>query len=220
MGHEIVTLNVSLILIHNDWTWFRINGCSLGEFDFCTTSYPPWLSAKQYTIGEFCSKLYIYVYFKRKSLFSNFIVSKKTSGFSFANFLFPLVILLVTNGCICRWRKNDKLYTIYTDTSTYHGKEYMKLQNGRNFCNSRMPQFAVCFNRLRKYFFRSLYEISHIKEWWILNTEIFFVTVQNITTIQIPIRYYQISTYFSGQFGTTPDLSGEALSITTLAPNL
>ena len=34
------------------------------------------------------------------------------------------------------------------------------------------------------------------------------------------IRYYQISTYFSGQFGTTPDLSGEALSITTLAPNL
>ena len=48
--HEIVTLDVSLILIHND----RINGCSLGEFDFCTTSYPPWLSAKQYTIGEFC----------------------------------------------------------------------------------------------------------------------------------------------------------------------
>ena len=33
-------------------------------------------------------------------------------------------------------------------------------------------------------------------------------------------RFYQISTHFSGQFGTTPDLSGEALSITTLARSL
>ena len=27
-------------------------GCTLGEFEICRTSYPTWLSAKQYTIGE------------------------------------------------------------------------------------------------------------------------------------------------------------------------
>ena len=34
---------------------FSILWCTLGEFEICTTSYPRWLSAKQYTIGEFFS---------------------------------------------------------------------------------------------------------------------------------------------------------------------
>ena len=66
-------------------------GCTLGEFEICRTSYPTWLSAKQYTIGESFSTL-TNVFFSKKNV----------SGFSFANFLFPLVILLFTNASICR----------------------------------------------------------------------------------------------------------------------
>ena len=37
----------------HDKVSFSILWCTLGEFEICTTSYPRWLSAKQYTIGEF-----------------------------------------------------------------------------------------------------------------------------------------------------------------------
>ena len=102
-----------------------------------------------------CAQNCRYVSFKRKSLHSNYIVSKKFQGSPLPIFSSHLSycwspMVLYAGGE--KWRTNCIQYA-YIDTSTYHGKEYMKLQNGGHFCNSKMPQFAVCFNRLRKYFF-------------------------------------------------------------------
>ena len=73
---------------------------------------------------------------------------------------------------------------IYRDTSTYHGKEYMKLQNGSNFFNSRMPQFDVCFNHLRKYFFCLCMEylISKNGGYWILKYSSWLFRISQLYT--------------------------------------
>ena len=39
---------LSYLILNSILSW-----CTLGEFEICTTTYPSWLSAKQYTIGKF-----------------------------------------------------------------------------------------------------------------------------------------------------------------------
>ena len=57
----VIIIIATLCLWLWPWSWsrplpykvpFSILWCTLGEFEICTTSYPRWLSAKQYTIGE------------------------------------------------------------------------------------------------------------------------------------------------------------------------
>ena len=99
----------------------------------------------------------------------------------------------------------------------------MKLQNGRNVCNWKMPQFVVCFNHLRKYFFSLCMEyfISKNVGYWIVKYSSWLFRIsQKYMGIWSTGKILSNIDAFLGQFGTTPDLSGEALSTTTLARNL
>ena len=183
----------------------------LSALAFCQTIHNRWVL--------FCR----YVYLKRKSLFSNFIVSKQLQGsplpiFSaHLSYCWSQMVVYAGGEKIinCIQYTEIHLHTTEKNIWNYKTVETFLIQG----CLSSLFVLIIFGNIFSVFVWNISYQrMVDIEYWNVLHD---CSEYRNYTRkYDQLIRYYQISTYFSGQFGTTPDLSGEALSITTLAPNL
>ena len=166
----------------------------LSALAFCQTIHNRWVL--------FCR----YVYLKRKSLFSNFIVSKQLQGsplpiFSaHLSYCWSQMVVYAGGEKIINCIQYTEIHLHTTEKNIWNYKTVVTfLIQG---CLSSMFVLIIFGNIFSVFVWNISYQRMVDIEYWNILRDC--LEYRNYTRkYDQLIRYYQISTYFSGQFGTT-----------------